>query len=53
MDTMSLMPEGVAFPREVFERAIVACGLHVGKSGLIWDSYINFERTILESTQVS
>ncbi len=31
VDKMSLMPEGMEFPRDVFERAIVACGLHVSQ----------------------
>ena len=31
MDQMSAMSEGVAFPRDVCERAIVRCGLHVSK----------------------
>ena len=31
MDQMSVVSEGVAFPRDVCERAIVRCGLHVSK----------------------
>ena len=53
MDNLSAVPEGLAFPREVFERAIVACGLHIGQSGLIWDAYVALELAILSSLQVS
>ena len=31
IDQMSVVPEGVAFPRDVCERAIISCGLHVAK----------------------
>ena len=31
VDKMSVMPEGMEFPRDVFERAIIACGLHVNQ----------------------
>ena len=52
VDKMSLMREGLDFPRAVFERAVVACGLHVSQSGLIWDAYIGFEKALLSSLQV-
>ena len=52
VDKMSVLPEGVAFPRDVFERAVTACGLHVGQSGRIWDAYITFEVALLRSLQV-
>ena len=52
VDKMSIMPEGVEFPRDVFERSVVACGLHVGGSGLLWDAYLEFEKAMLQSLQV-
>lgn len=48
---MSLMPEGIECPRDVFERAVIACGLHVGGAGEIWDAYIQFETAVLRSLQ--
>ncbi len=48
---MSLMPEGIEYPRDVFERGIVACGLHVGGAKALWDAYTEFERAVLVSLQ--
>ena len=31
VDKMSVMPEGMEFPRAIFEKGIIACGLHVGQ----------------------
>ena len=31
VERMSVMPEGMEFPRDVFERGIIACGLHVSQ----------------------
>ncbi len=53
MDKLSAVPEGLSFPREVFERAIVGCGLHVAQAGLVWDAYLAMEIAILDSFQVS
>jgi hypothetical protein len=53
VEKMSIMPEGVEFPRDVFERGMVACGLHVGESGLLWDAYLEFEKAMLQSLKVS
>ena len=50
---MSLIPEGMEYPRDVMERAITACGLHVAKSGVLWEAYIEFETAVLSSLQVS
>ena len=33
VEQMSVMPEGMEFPRDVFERGIIACGLHVSEVG--------------------
>ena len=52
VEHMSLMPGGVAFPREVFEKAIVSCGLHVAKAGLLWTTYLEFELAVMTSLQV-
>lgn len=46
------MPEGMAFPRDVFEKAIVSCGLHVAQAGLLWDAYLEFELAVMTSLQV-
>ena len=46
------MPEGMAFPRGVFEQAIVSCGLHVAKAGLLWNTYLEFELAVMTSLQV-
>ncbi|CAI8052397.1 RIB43A-like with coiled-coils protein 2, partial [Geodia barretti] len=51
MDQMSVVSEGVAFPRDVCERAIVRCGLHVSKAGELWDMYRGFEIALLKSLQ--
>ena len=45
------MPEGMEYTRDVFERAIVACGLHVGGAKELWDAYTEFERAVLSSLQ--
>ncbi len=45
------MPEGMEYPRDVFERGIVACGLHVGGAKALWDAYTEFERAVLNSLQ--
>lgn len=37
--------------REIFERALTAVGLHVSDSGVIWDSYREFEVAILATLQ--
>ena len=46
------MSEGMVFPREVFEKAIVSCGLHVAKAGLLWTAYLEFELAVMTSLQV-
>ena len=40
-------PDGVKKIREVFERALVACSLHVTKGALVWEAYREFENAIL------
>jgi hypothetical protein len=51
MDQMSVVSEGVTFPRDVCERAIVRCGLHVSKAGELWDMYRGFEIALLKTLQ--
>ena len=34
VERMSVMSEGMEFPRDVFERGIIACGLHVSEVGI-------------------
>jgi len=40
-------PEGRAEARRVHEEALVACGLHAAKGGLVWDSYREVEAALL------
>ena len=44
--------DGIEKVRNVFERAITACGLHVTKGATIWESYREFENAILAGLQV-
>jgi len=39
--------EGIVKAREVHEKAIVACGLHVSKGSLVWETYKEFETALL------
>lgn len=39
--------EGIVRAREVHEKAIIACGLHVSLGSLIWDAYKEFEGALL------
>jgi len=39
--------EGIVRAREIHEKAIMACGLHVSKGALIWEVYREFESTLL------
>jgi len=39
--------EGIVKAREVHEKAIVACGLHVSKGSLVWETYKEFENALL------
>lgn len=39
--------EGVVKARDIHERAITACGLHVSKGSLIWETYREFELALL------
>ncbi len=41
-----------ASAREVLERAIAACGLHVAKGCIIWDVYRIYETMLLDTMQV-
>ncbi|XP_020902196.1 squamous cell carcinoma antigen recognized by T-cells 3, partial [Exaiptasia diaphana] len=41
--------DGLSNVRDVFEKAIVAAGLHVTEGSSIWDGYRDFEMAILDS----
>ncbi|CAH1802142.1 unnamed protein product [Owenia fusiformis] len=43
--------DGLANTRQVFERALVAVGLHVSKGAHIWEAYREFELAILAGLQ--
>jgi hypothetical protein len=51
VDHMDRFEEGVDFPKDVFDRAVKACGLHVTKGSLIWDAYREFEMAIHSALQ--
>jgi len=39
--------EGIVKARDIHEKAITACGLHVAKGALIWEAYREFESALL------
>jgi hypothetical protein len=39
--------DGVTRVREVFDKALTACGLHVTKGDNLWEAYREFENAIL------
>eukprot|EP00092_Neocalanus_flemingeri_P022932 GFUD01024863.1.p1 GENE.GFUD01024863.1~~GFUD01024863.1.p1 ORF type:complete len:939 (+),score=286.08 GFUD01024863.1:83-2899(+) len=39
--------EGIVRAREIHEKAIIACGLHISKGALIWEAYREFESALL------
>jgi RNA recognition motif-containing protein len=43
-------PEGMAKAREIFERAVIAAGVHTSRGSLIWEAYREFE-SVLTSMQ--
>jgi len=45
--------EGIVKAREVHEKAIVACGLHVSKGSLVWEAYKEFESALLSMMAAS
>lgn len=44
---------GIEAIREVFEKSITACGLHVTKGSNLWEAYREFENAIFSGLQVS
>ncbi|XP_076911634.1 uncharacterized protein LOC143569659 [Bidens hawaiensis] len=44
-----LAPTGILKARDLFERALIACGLHVAEGSKLWEAYISFEKAILNS----
>lgn len=50
--TIASMAEGVANlddVRNLFEKALMSCGLHVSQGSELWDAYREFEITVLDS----
>ena len=45
--------DGMRRAREVFDRALTACGLHVTKGATLWEAYREFENAILAGLMVS
>ena len=39
--------DGIPKARQVFDRALTACGLHVTKGANLWEAYREFENAIL------
>lgn len=46
-------PAAISTIRDLYERAVPAAGLHLTQGATIWDTYINFEQTILNAIQDS
>ncbi|KAK9076977.1 hypothetical protein SSX86_005312 [Deinandra increscens subsp. villosa] len=42
-------PTGISKARDLFEHALIACGLHVAEGSKLWESYISFEEAVLNS----
>ncbi|KAI7743467.1 hypothetical protein M8C21_011318 [Ambrosia artemisiifolia] len=42
-------PTGISKARDLFERALIACGLHVAEGSKLWEAYRSFEEAILNS----
>nr|XP_043628215.1 squamous cell carcinoma antigen recognized by T-cells 3 isoform X2 [Erigeron canadensis] len=42
-------PTGILKARDLFEHALIACGLHVAEGSKLWEAYITFEETIFKS----
>lgn len=45
--------DGLKKIREIFDSAVTACGLHVTKGSLIWETYREYENAISCSALVS
>ena len=44
--------EGLTHIRSVFDKALMAAGLHVTRGAALWDAYREFELAILAGLQV-
>lgn len=42
-------PTGISKARDLFERALIACGLHVAEGSKLWEAYRSFEEAVLNS----
>lgn len=40
-------PTGISKARDLFEHALIACGLHVAEGSKIWEAYRSYEEAIL------
>ncbi|KAF3850836.1 hypothetical protein F7725_012608 [Dissostichus mawsoni] len=47
------LPDGMEKVRSIFERAVMAVGLHMTKGQAVWEAYREFENVILSTVQVS
>lgn len=45
-------PGGIDKVRSIFERAVMAVGLHMTKGQTVWEAYREFENAILSTVQV-
>lgn len=43
------LPTGISKTRDLFERAIIAGGLHVAEGSKVWEAYRSFEEAVLNS----
>lgn len=46
---MECSPTGISKARDLFERALTACGLHVSEGSTLWEAYRSYEEAILSS----
>ncbi|KAL4580547.1 hypothetical protein LXL04_016745 [Taraxacum kok-saghyz] len=42
-------PSGISKARDLFERALTACGLHIAEGSKLWESYRSYEERILNT----
>ncbi|KAJ9552674.1 hypothetical protein OSB04_016719 [Centaurea solstitialis] len=42
-------PPGISKARDLFERALIACGLHVAEGSKLWEAYKSYEEAVLDS----
>ncbi|KAD4179650.1 hypothetical protein R6Q59_031994 [Mikania micrantha] len=42
-------PTGILKARDLFERALIACGLHIAEGSKLWEAYRSFEESVVNS----